>query len=471
MLKQILFFIIICGFISHSYAQSKALILTGNGNVPVPKGIYPPWVHEFHNEEVIKILHGIVDVDTTSDLLNLNTRYLKQYDLLICNSLFLDPTDDELKAVYDFVAGGKSFMTLHCGMLNFLNWDRYEEFIGGIFIGGPSTDPSVYRVYTSNEELWGYKYRFRDSSEHPVSRAVKDFDTEDELYYFQPSTTNIVVIARAENHPVMWWHPVGKGKVMSLTLGHDIRAKRNPGYHELLRNGTRWLIGYPLIYPDKIPVISDRELIYKDFVNTSIVLDSGLLIHSIDNPDSLYKITSGKDLVLDGKVGSAPFNISVKNTKGHVTVKEVLLSIARDGTGNIAGYYGNSIQGTASENTNRMFDIRNIIDGDAGSRWSSRNCEQAEVILDLKKEYSLGRMLINWEASYAKHYDVFGSVDGKKWTIIKSVVDGHGGKEVFDISSTNVRFVKLNLKEKATGKRGYSIYEMELFTSPKHGER
>lgn len=454
-MKKIAVFIITCCFIIGLHAQTrpKALILTGNGNIPALKGIYPPWTHEFHNEEVAKILHGIVDVDTT-DLQHFDIQRLQQYDLLISNSLFLDPTKDQLNAIYDFVAQGKSYMTLHCGILSLLNWDRYEEFMGGIFIGGPSTEPSTYRVYTSNEELWGYKYIFRDSAEHPVSRAVNDFDIEDEMYYFQPSTAQFEVIARAENHPVMWWHPVGKGKVMSITLGHDLRAKGNPGYQELLKNGVRWLTGYPLIYPDKIPVISNRTLVYKNFLNTAT--------HSIENPDSLYKI-SGRDLVLDGRMGAASFKMALKNDKGLITSREILLTVAADGTGNIAAYYGNSITGTASENTNSMFDIRNIIDGDTGSRWSSRNCEQAEVVLDFQKEYVLSRILINWEASYAKKYDILGSVDGKQWTVIKSVNDGGGGKEEHTFSAAKVRFVKLDLKEKPAGKRGYSIYEMEVF--------
>ncbi|MBW8682838.1 ThuA domain-containing protein [Chitinophaga rhizophila] len=464
-MKQLLFFVISCCIISNQYAQNrpKALILTGNGNVPVLKGIYPPWVHEFHNEAVASILHGIVDVDTTADLRQLNAQYLKQYDLLISNSLFLDPTEEGLKAIYNFVAGGKSYMTLHCGILSLLNWDRYEEFMGGIFIGGPSTDPSTYRVYTSNEELWGYKYRFRDSSQHPVSRAVNDFDIEDEMYYFQPSTARMEVIARAENHPVMWWHPVGKGKVMSLTLGHDLRAKGNPGYQELLKNGVRWLTGYPLIYPDRIPVVSNRELFYNNFIQSAVVTEKGTSIHSIINPDSLYKIVSGTDLSLDGSAGSAAFMVSVKNDKGRITNREITLSVVKDGTGNIAAYYGNTISGTASENTNIMFDVRNIIDSDVGSRWSSRNCEQAEVTLDLKKEYPLSRILIHWEASYAKRYNIWGSGDGRKWTIIQSVSDGDGGDEELTFSPTTVRFIRLDLQEKAAGKRGYSIYEMEVF--------
>jgi type 1 glutamine amidotransferase len=464
-MKYILFLLMASCMASNLYAQKrpKALILTGNGNLPALKGNYPPWLHEFHNETIARILHGIVDIDTTADLRNLNTQYLQQYDLLISNSLFLDPSQEGLQAVYQFVAGGRSYLTLHCGILSLLNWDRYEEFMGGLFIGGPSTEPATYRVYTSNEELWGYKYPFRNTSQHPVSRAVNDFDIEDEMYYFQPSTPKLEVIARAENHPVMWWHAVGKGRVMSLTLGHDLRAKSNPGYQELLKNGVRWLTGYPLIYANRIPVISNRTLTYRGFVSAAVIAEKGATVHKVEGPDSLYKIVSGKDLLLDGRKGAAPFKISVKHANGRITDSSVPLSIVEDGTGNVAAYYGNSVSGTVSENTNAMFHVRNIIDGDAETRWSSHNCEQAEVILDLQKAYRIGKIVVTWEASYAKQYDVLGSTDGKIWTSMSVVNDGKGGKEELKGLTAKCRFIKLDLKQKATGKRGYSIYELEVY--------
>src|SRR5690606_34587872 len=142
---------------------------------------------------------------------------LRQYDLVISNSIFLTPSPEELEALYAFISEGKSLLTLHCGILSFLNWDRYEEVLGGLFIGGPAIEPERFEVSTSNMEFWGYSFPFRKRQQHPVSLAVDDFTIEDELYYFQPNKTDFHVIARANNHPVMWWHPVKKGKVMSLT--------------------------------------------------------------------------------------------------------------------------------------------------------------------------------------------------------------------------------------------------------------
>ena len=243
----------------------KALILTGNGNVPNHKVEYPPWIHEFQNEMVIDILRDEAEVDIVTDLDILTTPRLDEYDLIISNSIFLTPNQAQLDRLYAFVSNGKSYMTIHCGILSLLNWDRYEEFIGGIFIGGPSSVPAEFKVNTENVEFWGYQYSFRDAKQHPISIVTDDFITTDELYHFQPSTRDFNVIARAENLPVMWWHPVGKGKVMSLTLGHDEKAKANPGFQVLLRNGVKWLTGLPLITGAQPKVFSTRKLSYENF--------------------------------------------------------------------------------------------------------------------------------------------------------------------------------------------------------------
>src|SRR5690606_4414442 len=104
------------------------------------------------------ILKDIAVVDLTTDLNILATPAVDEYDLIISNSIFLTPTSAQLDGLYSFVANGKSYLTLHCGILSLLNWKKYEEFIGGIFIGGPSTVPAEFNVTTANIEFWGYQY-------------------------------------------------------------------------------------------------------------------------------------------------------------------------------------------------------------------------------------------------------------------------------------------------------------------------
>src|SRR5690606_20695233 len=294
----------------------------------------------------------------------------------------------------------------------------YEEFIGGIFIGGPSTVPEEFNVVTSNTEFWGYNYSFRNEEPHPISLAVDDFVIKDEIYYFQPSIRDFHVIARAENLPVMWWHPVGRGKVMSLTLGHDRDAKNNRGYQELLRHGVQWLIGAPIIAGSQPRVVSNRDNIYKDFVVLSDIAGhqhtKPVRFNVVTNtrPD-LFSVTSSNNgriqLKLTGKTGQGDFTVQAQGNPRSAT-KLFNVSVVEDGTGNIAAYHGNTASGSTNENS-YLFDAGNVLDDDLSTRWSSMATDSAWVAIDLQKTYTIRKVILEWEASFAISYNIQGSKD------------------------------------------------------------
>lgn len=460
--------------ITHSHAQTlpKTLIITGNGNVPNYKTEYPPWIHEFQNEKVVEILNGITNVDVVSDLSVLQSERLRQYDLIISNSIFLTPDEKQLDALYQFVSSGKSYMTLHCGIISLLNWNKYEEFIGGIFIGGPSSVPPSFKVITDNVELWGYQYSFRRESAHPVSIVTNDFVTKDELYHFQPSIRDFHVIARAENLPVMWWHPVGKGKVMSLTLGHNEEAKNNPGYQDLLTNGVRWLLGTPLIYGEPRKVVSTRNMSYNNFIKLKTSADesgSDAIQYSVSqnkNPDIATVSVSADgnvSLTLTGKPGPAEFIVSAQNRKGLSSRQVFNYEVVQDASENLAGYYGNTATASSYENVSPTFAAANVLDNDTTTRWSSAPVESASVVIDLQKTYNVKKIVLQWEASYAAAYNVQTSTDGKKWDVVKTELQGNGDTDLIEIAPTKARFVKVVGTQRADKKWGYSLYEVKVF--------
>lgn len=471
-LAALIFTLVIAVTPGFSQHKPKVLIITGSGNTGIHKDNYPPWKHEFQNRKISQILENIVELDTTTDLSMLNDQTLKAYDLLISNSIFLTPSAGQLAALERFVAGGKSFLTLHCGLLSFLNWDKYEQLMGGIFIGGPSNEPATFKVYTENMEFWGYEYGFRKKSEHPVSSVVDDFITTDELYYFQPGKSEFHVIARAENHPVMWWHPLGKGKVMSLTLGHDAHAKDNQGYQKLLVNGIRWLLGIPLIKAINPKPISNRRSSYADIAQVRSFTNGGSegLAFEIKNGTSpdLFTVTadSGQriNISLTGKTGNGTAMISVKNKAG--TSAEVLhIHVVEDGQGNIASYLGNTVSVSSSENQSTMFDAGNLVDGDSTTRWSSASGESAWVTIDLLKTYSIDRVALYWEASYAAAYQVQTSQSGEQWQTVADVKQGDGKLDELAFSPVQARYIKILAGKRAPGKWGYSLYEVEVYDS------
>ncbi len=455
---------------SHAQNLPRALIITGNGNVPAYKDGYPPWIHEFQNDKVVDILKNTVNIDVTENLSMLNADKLKQYDLVISNSIFLEPSDEQLDALYTFVAEGRSYMTIHCGILSLLNWDKYEDFIGAIFIGGPSTVPPAFNVSTTNSEFWGYEYKFRKQAEHPISRAVEDFEIRDELYYIEPRSKDFHVIARAENHPVMWWHPVGKGKVMCLTLGHDEPAKNSPGYQALLKAGVQWLTGTPLILGSSPKIVSTRFKQHEDF----LLLESGsgknesieFRVNQNDNPDIVTAEASQTGSVratFTGKTGKAKFIVTASTAAGLTSARTFEFDVVRDGAGNIATYYGNEARTSSSENSSPVFYASNVLDGDPATRWSSAPAETAWLFIDLKKEYAIKKLVLNWEASYPAAYDVKSSSDGKTWTSIKEISDGDGGRDELMVNAPGTRYLRISMIRRAPGKWGYSLYDVEIF--------
>lgn len=462
----------------NGYGQSKPriLIITGNGNAKPHDNQYPPWIHEFQNATVASILkeNMDVDIDIQEDLRILNTNSLRPYSLIISNSIFLSPTSDQLQAVHTFVSEGKPFLTLHAGILSFLNWDRYAEFNGGLFIGGPSNEPETFKVYTRNTELWGYEYQFRDKAQHPVSQVVEDFYTKDELYYFQPITKDFHVIARAENHPIMWWHPYYKGKVMNLSLGHDEEAKNNQGYQELLSNGVRWLLGIPLLKTEPLNsnIVSVRQLKYDGFMTMQPLSKSDKSINTtyeVRNEDAagLFKVycdQNGKlDLQLTGKTGEGNFTVIARTANALIGKRTFNLKIAKDGVGNIARYFDNTVEATSTENASEVFKAAYVLDDDRSTKWSSANVQEASISIDLKKPYTISKLILHWDGSYAARYAISHSQDGKQWSEIVHVENSDGNEDVITFPALDTRFIRIDAIKRAPGQWGYAINDIEIY--------
>lgn len=453
----------------------RVLIITGNGNDPYQRKEYPPWIHEFQNDKVVEILRGIATVEVSEDLDILRADRLEAFDLIISNSIFLVPGEEQLEALYQFVSNGKAYFTIHCGILSLLNWDRYEEFMGAIFIGGPATVPERFKVSTTNIEFWGYQYPFRKKKpEHPVSLATEDFVTRDELYFIEPNTRDFHVIARAENHPVMWWHPVGRGKVMSLTLGHDEEAKDNPGYQALLRHGVEWLTGMPLIYGAQPKKVSTRQLTYENFMTLTAAThleDSDIRFEIVNNANSSVFVAettpSGSvTLRLTGKAGQGTFDVKATEKNGFSSKKTYTVEVVEDGTGNIAAYRGNTAVISSSENDSPMFCAANVIDEDPSTRWSSAPADSAWVTIDLQNGYSVRKLVLAWEGASAKEYRVLASHDGRAWNTIATVTDGDGGIDELNLDGSPMRYVKVLATKRLNERWGYSLYEVEVYGSP-----
>ncbi|MGL1900562.1 MAG: discoidin domain-containing protein [Fibrobacterales bacterium] len=106
------------------------------------------------------------------------------------------------------------------------------------------------------------------------------------------------------------------------------------------------------------------------------------------------------------------------------------------------------------------------IDGKTGndSRWASQVGDGPfHLIVDLGANYSIDRVILDWEDAAAKAYTIETSTDLTNWERVAEVTNGTSGetKEI-TFSETTAKFVKLNCTQRTTS-YGYSLYEMEVW--------
>lgn len=103
----------------------------------------------------------------------------------------------------------------------------------------------------------------------------------------------------------------------------------------------------------------------------------------------------------------------------------------------------------------------NATDGNAATRWASDWSDPQWLQVDLGTRTTFRHVQLFWEASYAKAYTVQTSDDGQNWQTVRTVSDGNGGIDDFDVSGTG-RYVRVNGTARGTG-WGYSLYEFGIY--------
>jgi type 1 glutamine amidotransferase len=141
-------------------------------------------------------------------------------------------TDDQQKAIWDFVEGGGGFLALHNAHGIYPPGGLYYKLFGGDYGGHPK--PYVFTV------------RVEDKN-HPVTAGVEDFEIFDEQhmckYYLDREHLLLRAIARDNTaSPYGWWREVGKGRFCYLAPGHTGEVLNHPMMQRLMRNAVNWVL-------------------------------------------------------------------------------------------------------------------------------------------------------------------------------------------------------------------------------------
>ena len=181
-----------------------------------------------------------------------NAEQLKHFQAVVWNNTSGDLlTPSQREAFKTYIEGGGGFVGIHgAGGDPVYAWRWYvDTLIGAQFIGianGPQFQQAMIKVEDRND---------------PATRLLpKNWSRVDEWYSFAASPrAKVHVLAavdestyspmagtkdlRMGDHPVVWKHCVGSGRVFYSALGHATSTYEEPLHLALLRGGIEWAAG------------------------------------------------------------------------------------------------------------------------------------------------------------------------------------------------------------------------------------
>ncbi len=121
-------------------------------------------------------------------------------------------------------------------------------------------------------------------------------------------------------------------------------------------------------------------------------------------------------------------------------------------------------EGNLNEDSVASVKAENAVDGDYSTTFTSYQGDDQWIYVDLGQEYTIGRILLDWNADAGKMYDIDVSSDGENWTTIHRVLRGYMEmQDNFTCYYENVRYVRMFGYTKVEHGSGFGVSELEVY--------
>lgn len=222
---------------SRAVKPLRALYITGGccHDYNNQKRIIPEGVSARANVEWTVVQEGGTSIDHRISLYE-RPDWADGYDVVIHNECFSGVGDPAfIERVIAAHRGGKPAVMIHCAMHTFRNLktDEWRECLGVTSTHhGPQQPLEVKNL----------------APQHPIMKGFPAVWTTgfEELYAIDKVWPGTEPLAQAyaldnkKDHPVIWAHTFGKGRVFGTTLAHTNASMKDPVYLNMLTRGLLW---------------------------------------------------------------------------------------------------------------------------------------------------------------------------------------------------------------------------------------
>lgn len=133
-----------------------------------------------------------------------------------------------------FLSQGRGLVVIHWANGAFPYWPEYVNIVG--------------RAQQSVHDRRGPFTVKISNPNHPITRGMTDYQTDDELFWdTKEGNKTIVPVAMAQSNVHYQDFPMAltllytSGRVFTTTMGHDVRALQVPGTTQLIQRGAAWV--------------------------------------------------------------------------------------------------------------------------------------------------------------------------------------------------------------------------------------
>jgi beta-galactosidase len=117
---------------------------------------------------------------------------------------------------------------------------------------------------------------------------------------------------------------------------------------------------------------------------------------------------------------------------------------------------------SASSTYAAKYKPENAVDGNPCTYWSSEFRDDAWFAVDFGEQKKINRVVIQWEAAFAKSFSIQVSTDGQSWAEVFQTEEGKGGVSEIALAPVAARHIRLNCAKRGTP-WGNAVYEMQVF--------
>lgn len=188
------------------------------------------------DERLVKILKDY-DVTCTEDYSQLTSDELKKYGLLInyVDAWKTRGTRQSAGAILSYIAKGGSLLTFHSGII-MKSTPEMELLQGGRFTEHPEACDLTYTPVLS-----------KNGGKHHILNGVQPFTVFEEPYKLSMANLAeheilLTYLHDGQSFPAAWTLLYGMGKVVYLSIGHQITSFNNEMFAKLILNSVSWCV-------------------------------------------------------------------------------------------------------------------------------------------------------------------------------------------------------------------------------------